>query len=190
MKEAALETDNLWTGPDLSFRHSIPSTISSDGETRTERICLQCVIVTPQPARQFIILVNTCTQSCTNPHAYTNTVSLTFCRVVEVAENQVVTVSKSTTRSKQLTLSHSSFPRHLTNKRQMFSAKLLPWRRLCWWSSSNDCENVVRALWLLCYCWYLTRIKCERQFSLADTSKWPKKRENKWLYAPMFYIQF
>lgn len=120
----------------------------------------QCVILTPQPARQFIILINTCAHLCTKlPCSHKHTVvSLTFCRVVEETENQVVAVCKSTSRSKQLMLSHSSF----SNKQMTNVSAKMSWRRLCWSTSCNSCRNVVTFAILD----NLTWIKCERQFSL------------------------
>ncbi len=72
-----LETNQWGISPDLSLFH--PDTVSSDGEARTERtkrylfaVAQLSVILTPLPARQVIILMNTCTHARSHTHAHTH----------------------------------------------------------------------------------------------------------------------
>ena len=64
----------------ISSWHFISSTVGSDGEARTERtkrylfaVAQLSVILTPQPARQVIILMKTRTHARTHAHTHMNT---------------------------------------------------------------------------------------------------------------------
>lgn len=139
-----LETNHWRISLDLSLFH--PDTLFPQQSAQMERqakdreneeifVCTAqlSVILTPQLARQVIILMNTCTRARTHTHTHTNTyaiVSLTFCSVA--AAGQVFINRKYMSRGSQRMLSHSSSTRHLSQKTTKCTAKnLLSWGRLC-----------------------------------------------------------